>query len=52
MDENPYGGFQESDLTLRDRLATARTVLANERTILAYIRTALALVIAGAFLIK
>ncbi len=44
---NPYEGFDEDDLILRDELAIDRTILANERTFLAYVRTALAFAIVG-----
>ena len=52
MSDNPYGVTSSAELTLRDHLASARTVLANERTFLAFLRTALSLIAAGAFLVK
>ena len=48
---DPYDGFDEEDLILRDYLAADRTGLANERTFLAYVRTALALFAAGVTLV-
>ena len=48
MPGNPYDGFQQNQLILRDHLAASRTALANERTLLAYIRTALTMLIGGA----
>lgn len=51
--------MKSKDLTLRDRLAIARTNLAidrtrlsNENTALAYLRTALALIVGGIALIR
>lgn len=52
MHPNPYGRFQDRELTLTDYLAIDRTVLANERTALAYGRTVLAMVIVGGSCIK
>ncbi|MCP4213294.1 MAG: DUF202 domain-containing protein [bacterium] len=48
----PYAEFSSDKLSLRDKLALARTLLANERTFLAYLRTALAIFIAGVSLIQ
>ncbi len=42
----------ESETTLRDNLALARTDLANERTLLAYARTAIMLISSGGAVIK
>lgn len=47
-----YDEVSNEELSLRDRLAIARTVLANERTLLAYWRTALAFLITGFSLIR
>ncbi len=52
MNEQPYSHFADESLTLRDKLAIARTILANERTFLAHIRTALAVFIAGISMIQ
>ncbi len=47
MTESLYARFRDTELTLRDYLATDRTVLANERTLLGYVRTGLAIVVVG-----
>jgi len=39
-------------MTLRDELATTRTVMANQRTLLAYARTGMTFIIAGAGALK
>ncbi|MCP4157410.1 MAG: DUF202 domain-containing protein [bacterium] len=47
-----HSDFKQQELSLRDKLAIARTILANERTLLAYFRTSLAIFITGVSLIK
>ncbi len=51
MSYDAYSDLDPDSLTLRDRLATDRTVLANERTLLAHIRTALGLLGGGGALV-
>ena len=51
MSYDAYADLDPDALTLRDRLATDRTVLANERTLLAHVRTALGLIGGGGALI-
>ena len=51
MSYDAYSYLDPDALSLRDRLATDRTVLANERTLLAHVRTALGLLGGGGALL-
>ena len=50
-DTNLCSRFDKTELILRDKLATDRTLLANECTLLSYLCSGIALVIAGVSII-